>query len=92
MPHSAQWHLGFSEQFCKVWMFIVLRSRQGTPLATERYFTGTSLNLSLAFTEQHLCYAGPSALKIVMVLRATEKAWLSTAAFSAQAMEESLCI
>lgn len=54
----------------------------------ERYFTGTSL----AFTEQHLCYAGASALKIVTVLPVTEKAWLSIAAFSAQAMEESLWI
>lgn len=58
----------------------------------EHYFTGTSLNLSLAFTEQHLCYASASALKIVTVLSVTKKAWLPIAAFSAQAMEESLCI
>lgn len=55
-----------------------------------RHFTGTSLNLSLVFTEQHLCYVSASALKIVTVLCVTEKAWLSIAAFSAQALEESL--
>lgn len=73
-------------------MLKVLRFRQGTPLATEHYFTGTSLSLSLAFTEQHLCYASASALKIVTVLSMSEKAWLSTAAFSAQTMEASPCI
>lgn len=92
LPHRTWRHLGFSEQFCKVWTLTVLRFRQGTPLATDHYLPGTSLNLSLAFTEQHLCCASTSALKIVTVLSVNEKAWLSTPAFSAQTMEASPCI
>lgn len=42
--------------------------------------------------EQHLYHAGASALKVVTVLGATEKAWLQITALSTQGMEESLRI
>lgn len=71
---------------------IALPSRQGTVLAIECYFIGTNLNLSLPFTEQHLCSASALALNIVTVLSVTEKAWLLIPAYSAQAVEESLSI